>query len=960
MHGGGLIDANAVEAGECKPDIEKRLSEPSLSSSVDSFARVCKRFRMRLAFNRRFLGIFRHTFDRETSIWVRLLSLHQDMTPVILSTLFLWASSLVSAPLASLRCEPLHPSLTERRLHLFPSISCHWPLRKNDPYSRWWGVSLGVLLAGVFGVPLLIASFMLLNSFHIIERQGKERVSARRNGKLREGGADERRADTGDGEESAGGALSGEQSLPATHHALMQSSGRMRLASFSRQFSLLLGGYREKVLFWELLIFARRLSIPLCLLAPSTSARYNILNVHAVLFLLLQTIVRPYRSSSLNWLETFSLTVWFFGVTVVKAVTDTTISLVVRVALVHLLLVSIGAFIIRCLAFIISDRLSTKQKGEGELCVWTCLPMSEKPCWKRVVETLWKLLLPALQRCRKSCRPCRSKGGGGTQYCKCGVRRQVVCVRLQKGGHALVPVKVLSRRAQGKRRTKMTDASRMTRHSASLKLPTVSVDTQVGDESDASKLCLSLNTSERRTFDSCFRPLCKTLEGVNITLNSERNSRGGRKKGSVFGEKGHCGFWGEAFRSSPHDLRQLPFLLSFCFRLGVLCDASMNQGQAKEDNDKRFIAFSCEETAEHCAIVRELLSVPHPGSPLISRDSGHGLTGQPNVFSPGIGRPAGDVGEHSVSASRPSQACNREGIGEEESDRPYSPAREGAIEADASASLSVASRVEESKRGGESDCQSESDASLSLNSLSLSDDPSLLAFAVRRMRAAHAVGEPLHEGADAAASAPVGVDQSAPAAIHQQKVIKGEEGREETGRPQMDEEKGRLNRGQTLSDKLLWKRRGEKHEGGEPTAGVGDSLRRKGGGSSDCGCGEDDQIVTQTQRQWTEEDAETADGALTDRLISFHHDVSTERPEGALVNSLEEWLREGSSEKERQCLWRMAAVGRAFFDSPSIESALRDKGIPLGDFQEKMELLLHLHPAQLLQVRIRAVAKVAS
>uniref|UniRef100_A0A0G4HND3 Uncharacterized protein n=1 Tax=Chromera velia CCMP2878 TaxID=1169474 RepID=A0A0G4HND3_9ALVE len=145
------------------------------------------------------------------------------------------------------------------------------------------------------------------------------------------------------------------------------------------------------------------------------------------------------------------------------------------------------------------------------------------------------------------------------------------------------------------------------------------------------------------------------------------------------------------------------------------------------------------------------------------------------------------------------------------------------------------------------------------------------------MRAAQAVGEPSHGGADTAASASVSAAPPIPAAasVYQQKEKETEDTREQNERPQTNKEKGRLSRGYTLpAGNLLRKRRSEQPEEEEPSAtAVGDSQGRRGGASSNYECmGEDDQILTdERQRQWMEEDAKTVDGVLTDLLISFSH-----------------------------------------------------------------------------------------
>jgi len=99
--------------------------------------------------------------------------------------------------------------------------------------------------------------------------------------------------------------------------------------------------------------------------------------------------------------------------------------------------------------------------------------------------------------------------------------------------------------------------------------------------------------------------------------------------------------------------------------------------------------------------------------------------------------------------------------------------------------------------------------------------------------------------------------------------------------------------------------------------------------------------------RWSEEDAETADCSLRERLISFHKDRDGS---GGCTDSLQRWMHTSASNRERECFRRMTAVGRAFFDSPSIQSGLGDRGISLREFREGVQLLLHLHPAQLLQL----------
>uniref|UniRef100_A0A0G4HPQ8 Uncharacterized protein n=1 Tax=Chromera velia CCMP2878 TaxID=1169474 RepID=A0A0G4HPQ8_9ALVE len=980
----GLRDTDQVNEGSDTVDddrhanrffVEQQSTQPLPCSSSKSFAQVCERFKMRLAYNRRSLGLFRRTFDRETGLWVRLMSLHEDMTPVILATIFLWASSLVEAPLASLRCEPLHPSIRERRLHSFPSITCHWPLRSSDdPYSRWWGVSLAVLFGGVFGVPLLICCFMLLNSVRVGEAKSGEGGPADRKQAWKKKRATEREGDIRAEAE-------GEESLPATHKALMQNSERMHLASFRRQFSLLLGGYGDKFLFWELVIFARRLSIPICLLAPSTSARYTILTFHAVLFFGLQAILQPYRSADLNWLETFSLTVWLGGVLVLKAVSDRTISLAVRVALVYLLLSSIAAFVVRSLLFIVSDRLSTrKKKKEEEEVVWTCLPKAEKEWWKRIAEKLWQFLVKHIRRCscvqrekterqRSPCLEriplgrflsrllcCQKKTNGrscckrkaDSHCCRCSGQLKSLHVRLQEGGHSLVPVRVLRERGQQKMKKDkghVAEVSRRTRQSISSTLPGASLEAPEENLSRVFELSLTLSPSERRAFERCLRDIDEDLEVVHMKLNSERERRG-VIRGTVPGnfDQKWSGHLEGHVRASAHDLRHPPFLLSFCFRLGVLSDASMNLGRAKEDSNKRFIASSCEEMAEHCAIVRELLRVPHPGAapPMISGE-GDRLCWSPRI--PLRARlqeaPAGD--EHSVasgvspSSAPPSVVTGGAG---KEKQIPISDKR--------SPSLRIAVVEERAGTGRQREPQGESfeseHDSLSLEGLPLSDHPSLLDFAERRMASAEATHAlaclPANEieVAEAAANA---ASSDAPSLPGHGRGKEVDEVRETSATPavvppnphqaERETNEKRHKKPQSAEDKgeqrLLQSPLRE-----ESQPGRGDLVRQRRdrygkrvsvqsdrgnrcGDSFDCKSDGEDRIVS--QRQWTEEDAETADGVLTERLIVYSHDAATRQVGGRSCSSLEGWLRGSATEKERRCFGRMTALYTCFLAAAS-------------------------------------------
>uniref|UniRef100_A0A0G4ICE9 HYR domain-containing protein n=1 Tax=Chromera velia CCMP2878 TaxID=1169474 RepID=A0A0G4ICE9_9ALVE len=572
--GRNVAGRQGVALSAC-PSSHVRLRTPSCSSlhaAATRFKQVRECFRMRLAYNRRFLGIFRHRFDSKTSFWARLLSLLRDVTPVFLATLFLWASSLVAAPLASLRCEPVHHSLTELRLHAFPSITCN---PSNPAYSRWWGVSLGILFGGVFGVPLLVGLSMLLDSS-----------------------------------------------------------------------PLLLAGFRDDFLFWEVVIFARRLSIPLCFLALGTSARYNILIFHAVFFLVLQTILRPYRSDALNWLETFSLGVWFFDVMVLK-----------------------------------------------------------------------------------------------------------------QDGHALVPVRLLSssERTRRKRKREMqphTFKRRANKEGTLKKIPTgqplfsshfsetlprVSVTIREQDHASLSELLLTLHPADRRDFERCLRFIDRELEVVNMRLKLEREHRQLEPTSESTSGDRWIGQRKDPLRSSPSDLCLLPFILSFCVRLALLCDASMNHGRAKQKRDKRFIAHTCETNAEHCAIVRELLGIPHPGVPsaTTSDDSatGHDHHAEPRdlplvrtqpVSEASVGHPAG-CPQGTVRDSEGKGGRTEQAVPPTVGARP--PSLHAEVVAEASKSGPDAEAIEGRGTGGECD----SDGSLSLEGLALSDHPSLLDYAESRM-----------------------------------------------------------------------------------------------------------------------------------------------------------------------------------------------------------------------------------
>uniref|UniRef100_A0A0G4HV41 Uncharacterized protein n=1 Tax=Chromera velia CCMP2878 TaxID=1169474 RepID=A0A0G4HV41_9ALVE len=254
----------------------------------------------------------------------------------------------------------------------------------------------------------------------------------------------------------------------------------------------------------------------------------------------------------------------------------------------------------------------------------------------------------------------------------------------------------------------------------------------------------------------------------------------------------------------------------------------------------------------------------------------------------------------------------------------------------------------------------QSEASLSLDGLPLSDDASLFQFAESRIITA--VKEPSHENTGATPdgvprvvpsvtgecdadhnAAPQSNETPAPAAIlvvsqplHQQRET--DEGREEEERLHTEQEK-------TPSEYLLWKRKNQRAEAVPPSVG---DMGRRGDEPPDWEWSQHNQIPI--RGQWTEEDAQTMDGGLTDRLISFSHDAAAGRTSEGGVASLGVWLRNGATERERTCFRRMAGVGCAFFDSPWIERALKDDGIPLGQFKGGVELLLHLHPAQLLQL----------
>uniref|UniRef100_A0A0G4IFE8 Uncharacterized protein n=1 Tax=Chromera velia CCMP2878 TaxID=1169474 RepID=A0A0G4IFE8_9ALVE len=378
-----------------------------------------------------------------------------------------------------------------------------------------------------------------------------------------------------------------------------------------------------------MMVFARRLSIPLCLLAPDTSIRFDILTIHAVLFLLLQAVMRPCRSRMLNCIEFVSLLGWFLGVMTLRLVANIGVPLGVRVALVLLLFVYMAAFAVFSSGFIVLGAvLHYRGRAEAEALE----SMKERP--REGGGSRWLSLSP-FEGGEISKGGCYERGRTGCcgfllrvfRFCGCAnVRMERLRVRLQEGGHdpvllQVLPVRSLRRKGRvgvGKRRRRGGPPL-----SATVPLCPVK-------HSKLSKRCESILEEE--------------VVAVGRVLNEawavEQMGRGD-------------GQTAEPFLPPPGVLR-LPLLVSFCIRLSLLCTDSMDQSTWKEDSEKRFIAHVCEETAEHCAIVREILRVPHPMPPRTPDRSGSVSPSRPLLTAQQLPDPS--TGSRAPSEPSPEEA----------------------------------------------------------------------------------------------------------------------------------------------------------------------------------------------------------------------------------------------------------------------------------------------------------------
>uniref|UniRef100_A0A0G4IFB5 Uncharacterized protein n=1 Tax=Chromera velia CCMP2878 TaxID=1169474 RepID=A0A0G4IFB5_9ALVE len=426
---------------------------------------------------------------------------------------------------------------------------------------------------------------------------------------------------------------------------------------------------------------------------------------------------------------------------------------------------------------------------------------------------------------------------------------------------------------------------------------------------------------------------------------------------------------------APADLRFLPLVFSFGVRLGLFCGASMNQGRGREDREKRFIASVCKKTAEHCAIVREVLGVPYP--PLPSCNSNPDLpASRPAVAPPAeVRRVAGGMMERdpttSSSLQLPSaqESVQEAGRGAEKKENVASlPGPPGA----ASSSAVPEAPLPQAASAAVESCQGMSAEGVPSSFSDVSITSSLIAVVNKRPETASAkAAASSTEKAEVPPSAGVEPQICVPAATVTAPtdppfvdvecgggaLEEGKAGREVTGHgASQDREAG----GDTVSRMSLSALGGPPallRRRGTLSVGVGGVFERphestlteeKETKSDPLFCwGDEDESV----RQWTESDAETADGGLREQLITFHQDVSSHCTEIGSVDSLCVWLQLKASDTERQCFQRMAAVRRAFFDAPAIKGVLSEEGILLTDVKAGVELLLHLHPSQLLQVR---------
>uniref|UniRef100_A0A0G4HP15 HYR domain-containing protein n=1 Tax=Chromera velia CCMP2878 TaxID=1169474 RepID=A0A0G4HP15_9ALVE len=717
---------------------------------LETEAAVRLRFERRLVFTKRVLWLYRPHFDRDTPWWVMVWSLLADLISPTIVVTFLWGDELVAAPLAALRCEPLHPSLThDKRLWASPSVSCTdatfeyrqrrliatslvvffalllpisligllWygrrELRKmtreaaeraeksaptgkkqkeknrrlpagvpftcckkeflprdEDTGRRRMGTPADRLEKGVCGGPdeekglpgvsvdyfgfdseKQASSLPRGSSAGSAERdKDRERQQApsrlqRGTGRTQTAPALPRRSSSSSvaidffrsafgvrssssidlAETEAASSVSGHELthpslLPATYKALMIQSPRMRLALFRRHLSLVLGGYKESYFYWELVVFARRMTLPLCFLQGNAGVRLDILTLHAATFLILQMTVRPYNSTFLNTMEANSLGVWLFIVGIFKFISDEQVPIAVRVPLIYLLFILFAAFVIyyagwiaRAFAIQVYDRIFILQKRKEE----------EDDDYTHHAAA-------SLQRANTGV-SAKSVASSGSQAHRMKCSKRVIRQFREWGvfNFLLRFLSVFQRRVAVKIRIRQNDKltpkiTHVSRGRKSHLFPSPTIvglsarQETMGPRFPGPRHAAWGNGGARdmmegsktlRAFAWCLESVDPEIDAVNLSLKTERARRKGlmrlRQSRGMFRKGSATNGPGPLMEFCP-DLNQLPLMESFAFRLAVICRVDM--GDRQGGKKRRLLANVCEEPAEQCAIVRELLS----------------------------------------------------------------------------------------------------------------------------------------------------------------------------------------------------------------------------------------------------------------------------------------------------------------------------------------------------------------
>uniref|UniRef100_A0A0G4FDY1 HYR domain-containing protein n=1 Tax=Chromera velia CCMP2878 TaxID=1169474 RepID=A0A0G4FDY1_9ALVE len=360
---------------------------------------VLKRNRMRAFFFKRFVGVFRCNFDESTSCWSVLTAWFEGLVALSLAIMVIWGESLVGIPVATLRCIFLHPDMpteTGLRLHIQASQQCPRGVELLFAGAFWLSCAFAVFLPIIFLAAVTCRKRALLEATggggngksqkkspggwcvrslgtrnsHRSRFSWRAATATRPPPREDSFSIQNESGERGDGAERGNSILkeskesppqsmsSAQTDLAATHASVVTGDPRALHALFQWQLSVLLVGYKEEFYYWELVIFLRRFSLPLVLLEGESLATLYILGVHAVLFLLLQSLVRPYKTATLNRLETLSLGCWLLAVLVFQFLVNPNVALITKLTLLCVFVGVSASFIVYALSAILGGFLA--------------------------------------------------------------------------------------------------------------------------------------------------------------------------------------------------------------------------------------------------------------------------------------------------------------------------------------------------------------------------------------------------------------------------------------------------------------------------------------------------------------------------------------------------------------------------------------------------------------------------